>query len=90
MMSIRNVIQVHHVTKHSFSNILIATLTLPNNDKLQVTLLYRSPSVPTSSLITVSANMPKDLLVRWLSEKSVTERTKVLKLYMSFILVYFI
>ena len=74
MMSIHNVIQVHHVTKHSFSNILIeattATLTLPNNDKLQVTLLYRSPSVPTSSLITVlscilnqsSANMPTIVL----------------------------
>ena len=61
MMSIHKAVLVSHVIKHSFDNILVeaatATLTLPNNDKLQVILAYRSPNVPINTHATVMSSI---------------------------------
>ena len=61
MIAAREAIQVSHVTTFPLSYILIeattATLSLPNNKQLQVTVVYRSPSVPTSTLLTVMSNI---------------------------------
>ena len=63
MMNIHKAIQVSYGT--NFNNILIetttATLTLPTNAQLQVALVYRSPSVPTSTLVTVMSNILNQL-----------------------------
>ena len=57
MIAANTAIQVHHVTNFSFSHIMIqattVTLILPNHKQIEVTLVYRSPSVPTSTLLTV-------------------------------------
>ena len=54
MITVNSAIQMTNVTNFPFNNILIeattATLTLPNNKQLQVTVVYRSPSVPMSVL----------------------------------------
>lgn len=61
MISMHQTIQISHVTKFPLNNILIeaftATLILPNHKQLQVTVVYRSPSVPTSILLTVMSSI---------------------------------
>ena len=61
MIAVSNAMHVSQVTNFPLSNILIevttAILTLPNFENLQVTLIYRSPSVPISILMSVMSSI---------------------------------
>ena len=61
MIAVSNAMHVSHVTNFPLSHILIevttAILTLPNFENLQVTLIYRSPSVPISILLSVMSSI---------------------------------
>ena len=61
MIAVSNAMNVSHVTNFPLSNILIkvasAILTLPSFENLQVTLIYRSPSVPISILLSVMSSI---------------------------------
>ena len=61
MIAVSNAMHVSHVTNFPLNNILIevttAILTLPNFENLQVTLIYRSPSVPISILLSVMSSI---------------------------------
>ena len=61
MMSVHPSMQVSEVTNFPLNGVLIeattAMLTLPNHSQLQITLVYRPPSVPTSTLLTVMSSI---------------------------------
>lgn len=61
VISVHQSIQPVNVTKFTPSSILIeaisATLLLPNGTHLHITLIYRSPSVPTAILISVISDI---------------------------------
>jgi len=61
MISIHESIEVSDITDLPLNNVLIeatsVTLTLPNHSQLQVTLVYRSPSVPTSTFLEVMSTI---------------------------------
>ena len=57
VISMPHIMQTSDVTKFSFSGILIeaisTTLMLPNGEYLQLTVVYRSPSVSTDNLLNI-------------------------------------
>ena len=61
MIAVQNIMQVSQVSNFPFSNVLIeattAILTMPNQQPLQIILVYRSPSVPTSTLVSVMSTL---------------------------------
>ena len=65
IIAIHDAIQVSHVTNFPLRYILIeattAILTLPNQKQFQLTLVYRSPSVPITTLLTTMSSILQSL-----------------------------
>ena len=65
LIAAHTLIQAYHVANFSFNNIPIeattAILTMPNHKQIEVTLIYRSPSVSISTLLTVLSNILSQL-----------------------------
>ena len=61
MIAVQNIMQVSQVSNFPLSSILIeattAILTMPNQQPLLVILVYRSPSVPTSTLVSIMSTL---------------------------------
>ena len=61
LIAAHTLIQAYHIANFSFNNIPIeattAILTTPNHKQIEVTLIYRSPSVSISTLLTVLSSI---------------------------------
>ena len=65
MIAAHTAIQLYHVTNFSLNHLpfeaTTVILTLPNHKQIEVTLIYRSPSVPISTLLTALSSILSQL-----------------------------
>ena len=68
MISLPHTMRPSNVTEFSFAGILIeavsSTLVLPNCERLQITLVYRSPSVSTDNVLSLMSGILSQITVR--------------------------
>ena len=97
MISVHKTLQMSRSISLSFSHVLIEAattiLTLPGHEQLQVTVVYRSPSVPTNTLLTTmssilsqttTANMPSIILGDFNDDLLVNSNLRLVELMSSY------